>query len=143
MKRCNKCGTDKLLSEFSRKGHKRNGDIRYQPFCKECQRVHYREWYINNKDKVKREVKDRKQSIQKWFLEYKTTLNCIKCGESHPSCLEFHHRYDKDFLLSEAASTGKSKETILKEIDKCDVLCSNCHRKFHWNERLQNKDPEA
>jgi hypothetical protein len=59
----------------------------------------------------------------------------LRCGESHPATLDFHHRdpNEKDFLLSSAARNGWGKERILREIEKCDVICSNCHRKEHWN----------
>lgn len=56
---------------------------------------------------------------------------CSRCPESHPACLDFHHRdpETKSFALSRGHE--HSRAAILAEIAKCDVLCANCHRKEH------------
>ncbi len=68
-----------------------------------------------------------------WLLEYKKTHPCEKYGESHPACIDFHHRnpVNKKFAISDN-SRGKCLETLKKEIEKCKVLCANCHRKLEW-----------
>jgi hypothetical protein len=65
--------------------------------------------------------------------ELKSQRGCKKCGETHPACLEFHHRdpAGKEMNISVMAYR-LSKPKMLAEIEKCDVLCSNCHRKLHW-----------
>ena len=92
------------------------------------------EWYKNNPDKHKAYVKQRAQEIRKWFLEIRNTLACEICGENHPACLDFHHENPEKKLMtvSRMVQNGWSKTKILEEIAKCRVLCSNCHRKFHW-----------
>ena len=79
-----------------------------------------------------------KTRMRAWFLEYKSTHPCIQCGEAHPACLDFHHRNpsEKDINLGEIFIHGWGLPRILAELGKCDVLCSNCHRKLHWNERM-------
>jgi hypothetical protein len=64
---------------------------------------------------------------------YKSTLSCKICNESATCCLDFHHRdpSQKEFVLSDMANRGQSIKVIEKEIAKCIVLCSNCHRKLH------------
>ena len=71
---------------------------------------------------------------RKWFDEYKSQLRCERCLETHPACLEFHHREPKkkEIVVSKALDWGWSIERILTEIAKCDVVCANCHRKLHW-----------
>lgn len=56
---------------------------------------------------------------------------CNKCGWSGPvAAFEFHHKDDnKEFAIGTAAN--KSWSVIKKEIDKCELLCSNCHRIEH------------
>lgn len=83
--------------------------------------------------KDKEQKKIRKNQIVAWYKNYKRQLMCIECDETHPACLEFHHRNpeDKVFEITNAVHDGLSKETILNEISKCDVLCANCHRKLH------------
>ena len=58
---------------------------------------------------------------------------CIECGEKHPACLQFHHRNpeNKEFTIRWAVSVKIPKNRILAEIDKCDILCANCHCKVH------------
>jgi hypothetical protein len=58
---------------------------------------------------------------------------CIKCGYSdNISVLEFHHKdpKKKDFVLGAGV---KSWSKMKKEVDKCDLYCSNCHRLEHSN----------
>lgn len=58
---------------------------------------------------------------------------CAECGfNKHPAALEFHHvNQDKEFTIG--AVSNKSWEVIKKELDKCMLLCSNCHRARHSN----------
>ena len=97
-------------------------------------REYRRRWYAANRQSAALAVKQRKREIKSWLNQYKATLKCSRCPESHPACLEFHHREpsEKDINLAWAVSWGWSVERILREIDKCVVLCANCHRKQHW-----------
>lgn len=72
----------------------------------------------------------------KWFIDLKKTLKCQECNNDDFRVLEFHHRADssKDGNISNLI-TRWSLERVQKEIDKCDVLCANCHRIVHWEER--------
>lgn len=65
-------------------------------------------------------------------------IKCLRCEETHPACLDFHHRDPKKKFDSVASmvSRGFRIKAILKEISKCDVLCSNCHRKEHLRGRV-------
>ena|SRR5579872_7566556 len=103
---------------------------------KEEMRAYHREWYARNRQKVQQRIYANKRGLVAWFNEYKGTLKCVRCGESHPACIDFHHRdpTTKNSVLSEVTRLGWSKRRILAEIEKCDVLCANCHRKLHWDE---------
>jgi len=63
------------------------------------------------------------------YMDKITRGGCLKCGESRPSCLDYHHRDPsmKTANVSEMLKNG-SLEKLSKEISKCDILCSNCHR---------------
>jgi len=95
-----------------------------------------RRWYENNREHAINEVARRKKELTQWFNEYKKSLKCSRCSESHPSCLEFHHinPEEKDIDVSAAAGNGWGKERIMDEVAKCIVLCANCHRKEHDNQ---------
>ena len=60
----------------------------------------------------------------------------MRCGFSDYRALEFHHDGDrgKDFNNSDMIRSGFARETILREIAKCVVLCSNCHQIEHYGE---------
>lgn len=59
--------------------------------------------------------------------------SCIRCGyDRYVGALEFHHNdpTEKDFEISKVKSKCFN-ESIKKELDKCDLLCSNCHKEVH------------
>jgi len=68
----------------------------------------------------------------KWFREYKETLKCNRCPEDFTRCLEFHHcNGNKEFNIFDMVKQRMPRETIMREIEKCEVLCLNCHKKEH------------
>lgn len=102
-----------------------------------------REYYHRNSETEKARIYGRKIKIAIWFQEYKKTLRCIECGEGYP-CIDFHHKSgtkkDKKDLISKVSLKGWSKERILNEIESnCLILCANCHRKLHYNERINKQ----
>ena len=60
----------------------------------------------------------------------KVEAGCSECGyNEHPKALDYHHVEDnKVESISQMLATGHSIDDIEKEIEKCIVLCSNCHR---------------
>lgn len=97
-----------------------------------------RRHYADNRDKRKAQVADRRRALKKWFKEYKQSLSCADCGssaEENPWALEFDHLdpTEKRRTISRMVSEGRSRESILEEIAKCDPVCSNCHRAREYN----------
>jgi 5-methylcytosine-specific restriction endonuclease McrA len=91
-------------------------------------------WYRKNRDVHKQRMKKRQEALLQWLRVYRSTLKCQECGESDSRCLDFHHRDPAEKTVSIAQAIyrkGWGKDRLLKEIAKCDVLCSNCHRKKH------------
>ena len=113
-----------------------------QKWIKEHQdkmRQYRRDYYAKNRASEKKRIYQRVKDLKVWLKEYKLTLKCIKCPETHPACLDFHHRdpTEKESNISRiVAVKGWSIEHILEEIKKCDVLCANCHRKLHYEQDL-------
>lgn len=101
----------------------------------EQKRAFQRQWERENREKRVRAKNDRRKILRQMLREYKQNLKCLRCSESHPACLEFHHPdpSQKDFSVGDAAKMGLGWDTILLEIQKCLVLCANCHRKEHDN----------
>lgn len=69
------------------------------------------------------------KSWQRWLHSYKT--KCSQCDETYPYCLDFHHidPTTKVFNIGHARQHTHSKEAIMLEMQKCVILCANCHRK--------------
>jgi hypothetical protein len=134
MPKCNKCKSDKLDVDFN--FNKTKGRLEYH--CKSCHSNYLKDHYRRNKVYYVEKATKRTNEIREWFQEYKTTLKCSKCGESHVACLDFHHvdPKSKDIEICLCIARGWTKERIMNEIAKCIVLCSNCHRKLHWELKL-------
>jgi hypothetical protein len=92
-------------------------------------------WRKSNPEEYKRRYQaeyERKKQI----LTDARIDGCIVCGEKDVACLDFHHRNGKTDKLGHIGTFRKfGTERLLAEIAKCDVLCSNCHRRHHRDER--------
>ena len=99
-----------------------------------------REWYQkNNESEQKRlRVSNKKRKVEKlkWIQNYKRSKGCCQCIENEPVCLDFHHISDDKEANIASVCTSWSQERLQKELDKCIVICANCHRKLHF---LDNK----
>ena len=85
-------------------------------------------------------VDKRRRVIKLRAIEYKGG-KCQLCEYSRcADALEFHHIVpgEKDFSISDTGAT-RSWEKIKAELDKCILLCSNCHRETHSNMRNKNQ----
>lgn len=64
------------------------------------------------------------------------------CGENDPACLDFDHiKGEKIDSVSQLCMRAYSLNKILKEIEKCELRCANCHRKktakdFNWYKNI-------
>jgi hypothetical protein len=83
------------------------------------------------RDKVKqyeRQDLHRKENHKKLW-DFLLKSSCLDCGIKDARVLEFDHMRDKKFNVSRAVSgSTRSWNTILKEIEKCQIVCANCHR---------------
>ena len=98
--------------------------------------------YLKNKRTKLTDVERKKrnsQSVIEWRRRTKIKLikykggKCEICGYNKCiDALEFHHKdpKQKDFNISKMGY-GRKFEILLKEVDKCNLLCSNCHREIH------------
>ena len=77
--------------------------------------------------------KEKRIELKEKALQYKGGC-CSNCGyDKCNDALEFHHTDEskKRFNISKNIFTSKRWATILEELDKCILLCSNCHRELH------------
>ncbi len=101
-------------------------------------------WYQREKESILEKRRQKQQPIITWYKQYKTTINCIRCGENDPACLHLHHRNraDKKRNIAFYVFTASSLEKFIDELNKCDVLCANCHFIEHWQENDKISDLE-
>lgn len=113
---CTKCGKELPIEDFNWR-NKEKGTRRSE--CKTCHADFMKEVYKNKKKTV---------------TEIKKNLKCAKCGEEREYCLDFHHTNpnEKENTIARMTSNNYRLDTVLNEIKKCIVLCSNCHREFHY-----------
>lgn len=139
MKICSKCKTDypePLEEHFNKRGGRESG---LQSWCKKCLAIKRKASYDNNpvyyKDKARRLNQEYYKRNAQIMWDYLKENPCIDCGESDPVVLEFDHKGDKDYNVSEMHTY--SVQRLKEEIIKCDVRCANCHRRktalqFGW-----------
>lgn len=133
-KYCKKCDSPKPLNEeywHRRKSHHTGWEF----YCKECVRKTTKSTYHKNKAKWNETTKRNHDRVKNLIYEYKTNKGCSKCSENRHWVLDFHHidPNEKKFQIGDGGKGGWKKNK--KEIDKCVVLCSNCHRDFHYQEK--------
>lgn len=69
-----------------------------------------------------------KQELKRKLVKIKQTSGCVDCAENNHIVLDFDHIKDKKYNISRMVHDGFSWKAILKEIQKCEVVCANCHR---------------
>ncbi|SDC70648.1 hypothetical protein SAMN05192552_1006144 [Natrinema hispanicum] len=75
---------------------------------------------------------------KRWVHAQKRDMGgCVRCEESNPACLDFHHNNDKRATVAELLSDNRSKDRIRSEINRCTVLCANCHRMEHYDPSIE------
>lgn len=134
-KYCRRCEKDKSVDDFHKNPTKKDG---LQTMCKECRKKYHKEHYLKNKKTYKLKAKIYKSNIQNFVNRYKQFKKCKICEEKRFWVLEFHHR-DK---IEKSDNIGKfindsNLKLLKKEIRKCDVVCSNCHKDIHYKKHLQ------
>lgn len=131
MKKCAGCGKRKPSSGFHRSKQKPDG---LQPRCKVCNsrsaKIDYRK--NNRKELFAGRASALRERLANFVNAIKLEKGCTCCPERAVCCLDFHHLdsskkdMDVSFLMR-----AKSSQRLIAEIQKCVLVCSNCHRKIH------------
>jgi hypothetical protein len=84
---------------------------------------------------IERAAVTKKKAREQWAL-YKSTLSCVVCGEDHPATFDFHHvkRDPSNIKIHRLLGDGRFKKALQESMEKCVVLCANCHRASHFLE---------
>ena len=114
IRKCKDCGLELSLDRFEK--------TRRQ--CRKCRSIY-------NIKYTKTKARKRKAELIKYKGGKCEICNYDKCN----AALEFHHKEDKKFNVGKIIarlSEANYRKMMFKEIDKCLLLCANCHREIHF-----------
>ena len=127
---CSVCKVTKPIVEFNLRNEVTG---RRETLCKACKRAYTKSHYRKNKDAYKRRAKGHSRKVReengRKLAEYLRSHPCIDCGEADIIVLEFDHLQGKRKAVGAMVNGCYGWETILLEIAKCEVRCSNCHKR--------------
>lgn len=136
MKTCSKCSVEKPLTDYFMRD-KSSGRLHAQ--CKTCYKAHRTTYaadhYTKYKNLYKERAKQRRQMLKKEFrqnmLAFLVNKQCVICGEDDIRTFELDHidPATKLFSISQAVRLGYGWDDVLAELEKCRVLCANCHKR--------------
>jgi hypothetical protein len=133
MKKCCRCKKKKTELEFG--ANKSNPDG-LQRYCRKCKRGIANSWYnssckTSHLENVRKNNKKYREIMQDAVWDYLKQHPCQVCGEKDPILLEFDHEdgETKENNISTLMSSSTNVNVLFKEIKKCQVLCSYCHKR--------------
>jgi hypothetical protein len=99
-----------------------------------------RAYYERNKETVKATSKKNSKAYKDKWRSFKATLSCKQCGQNHVATFDFHHidSSTKEVSVNQLIKNRAYKKAM-EEVEKCIVLCANCHRIHHYEEHLAAK----
>lgn len=160
-----KTGRTRTRKTHCKHGHKFDGTEAWATnwrgykcrICRECSRIRVRRkrekpdfkateaaktkrWRVAHPEEYREQYQTTHEKKKQILLDARAS-GCIKCGEKHPACLDFHHRDGLANKLGDIATMRRfGMKRLRAEIAKCDVLCANCHRKHHYDERHKERE---
>lgn len=124
------------ICKICNKNPRRNKSSSY---CKNCHNEYQKAFYKKNPKSTKEASIKRRNDIRQAVIKAKDKP-CSDCGIKYPYyVMDLDHvRGIKKYNLSVAASKSRAINSVQSEIDKCDVVCANCHRERTFS-RIKNK----
>lgn len=99
----------------------------------EDRKAYHREWYAKNKEKRRAQLNEHRaltvEQNRKNFLELIQASTCMDCGSEDWRVFQMDHRdpSTKKYNIAQMICNSYKWETIMREIEKCDIVCANCH----------------
>lgn len=130
------CKDVKTLEMFSKNRKKKDG---LNTHCKICHTSYWKKNYQENKEHILDQRKEYQKEWYKFFNDLKDNKECVDCKNKFPYfVLQWDHLENKEFAISEGVRMTKMKSLILKEIEKCELVCANCHAFRTYNRKHKN-----
>lgn len=130
---CTKCKEERPLESFHKNKAAPDG-LSY--VCKACTYWRAAEWQQRNKKKRNIDNSERNRQRKRDAVEAFGN-KCHDCGNSYPDCcFDFHHLDSNSKDMNPSAVLRLSKERRDAELEKCVLLCANCHRIRHHDNTI-------
>lgn len=82
----------------------------------------------NTREKAREYNRAYIKKLRDYIRKTKEGKPCVDCGVQYPHyVMHYHHLRDKKFGVGDFAKAGVGLQKIKEEIEKCDIICSNCH----------------
>jgi hypothetical protein len=133
-KLCACCKQIKPIQSFWKRIRAKDG---YASSCIDCIRIQnqksYKNHWVKNRTRIDSNHYQFIEAFREKCNQIKHVSGCFFCKENDPICLDFHHKdsTNKQYTISKMINSHKNWICIQLEIDKCIVICANCHRKVH------------
>jgi len=124
------------------------GEAAWDEYQKRRSHDKYKRWAAKNKSEIVGNNKRRSNYATYWRMRAKNELIeykggcCSKCGYDKrvPGAYDFHHRdpNEKEFSISKYSVLNIGR--LKKEVDKCDLVCKNCHAEIHDADRKEIRE---
>lgn len=133
-KYCSECYKSVYINIELKKPRKHHNDFKV---CSICSEEHSIDKFYKSRSSCKKcfsqYVKGRQNDIKNKCVQYKGGM-CEKCGYNKCiSALEFHHLDPKEKDINISGIKSMDFDKYKAELDKCILLCANCHREIHFN----------
>ncbi len=121
---CARCGELKPLSDYH---NSRTGQYSY---CRDCRNGYDRRYYHEHSRSARLERRrSQLTAARRWMAEIKSGVPCADCGEIFPIyVMQWDHlpEFQKIDEVS-AMVSSRTREAVLEELKKCELVCANCH----------------
>ena len=157
---CTKCGAEKSTEQFPVKtGSQTQGHRKYRSHvCRTCTNAQNAAWFALHPDVRKKAARNywnpsdsryaarrarhvaqanARRSLNYAFMDSERVRGCVDCGEKDLRVLQFDHVRGKTANLS--VMSLSSTRTFLAELDRCEVVCANCHARRTYRRRLTKR----
>jgi 5-methylcytosine-specific restriction endonuclease McrA len=122
-KRCGRCEEVLPLGSFNRLG---DG---HQHWCRDCFRAYFRSRSARHLEQARASKSRQRRRARAHVLSLLLGESCVDCGEHDVLVLEFDHVGTKRRGVASLVDDGAPTARIDEEIDECQVVCVNCHRR--------------
>lgn len=104
----------------------------------EAERAYQRAWNAKNRKRLRAQDLARREAAKAYIIECKS-VPCADCEHQYgPHVMDFDHVRGRKIANIGSGRFHGSMRALRKEIAKCDVVCSNCHREREYRRRLRN-----